>query len=415
MPASVSVSLLRILISSVQLVNRLCFLKNAVDFGKHTKVDDPELSRRTAAFKRSAVLQRSLEVVHRLPHRRHLRTAVQDAHAAGIFPAAVLKHMEVVCDKGNAARHAKWDRNSASWVQREKHDPWQSGSDLWRCASGDKRPDLVHEVNRTAIRLEALIPPTSSDLVTTSVEILSAVSYHGIATLYEPKGSDECIRHTHVFDLPVFSATPGLQILPRRCEDGVVQQPASDVSFKHITRSGASLAFTLCPEFDMNTNASYCHRLLRDHCTSDFLAAPGGSKDSVKMDADSGISTSTLEDMLNDEDFMKPEYFIGSYAIVRGLAGKAGYNGLLGEIRDFDHKRHRFSIKLAGIQHPVLIRPSNLHDIQTPSFAVCSVCKIGDPTAVYGVCPYCEAPETVRIQNLRRDDPNHYYFQSLQI
>ena len=89
----------------------LVLLKDAVDTGALGKISDCELNKRTFDFKRSAALQRTLELQHGLPHRRNLKTAVKDADALGNFPKFVTKCLEVICEKINAARHAKWRKS----------------------------------------------------------------------------------------------------------------------------------------------------------------------------------------------------------------------------------------------------------------------------------------------------------------
>ena len=121
----------------------------------------------------------------------------------------------------------------------------------------------------------------------------------------------------------------------------------------------------------------------------------------------------TVDDDLRESE-MSPEDCIGMFVVIWGIKGKVEYNGLLGLIRGFDSDAHRVKIKLAGVQTPMLFRPTNVREVCYPPLVLCSICRNGDPTDIQGRCPYCGAGETLRIQELRSKDPNHIFFQFMQ-
>ena len=87
-----------------------------------------EVQKRTDAFERSTRLQHSLEVHHKLPHRRKLMTAVHLADSSGRFDGESIQQMRQVVAAGNAARHRKWSGQPSTKCK----DPWFVGDgDPW--------------------------------------------------------------------------------------------------------------------------------------------------------------------------------------------------------------------------------------------------------------------------------------------
>jgi len=289
--------------------------------------------------------------------------------------------------------------------------PWSIGPGPW-CST----PALPCAPRGFPLLLDPLVSQSSSDVGTLAHEIQSAIPYLGIATLYEPKGVDErAEQHAGTTNLPVFSPSPCLQILPPPCGGvSVVQQPSSHTAIQ-VNSSAALPSLTLLPDFDMQIKASHCPRQLQSHQQLETLASPGAAAASVVATSDRCITTRTIGDDLRECEFTGPKDYIGIYGVVCNLEGKTEYNGILGLIRGFDSSSHRFVMKLAGVQAPISIRPSNVREVcGHPALVLCSFCRRGDATNVYGRCPYCGVGESLRIQALRREDPNHVYFQFLQ-
>ena len=94
---------------------------------------DAELDARTLQFRRSAALQRSLEIEFSMPHRRSLLAAADEAVNAGVISPRATR----VALAGNASRHRRWKRDLQQHAPSAtiKHDPY-----LW--AHGSKVDDV---------------------------------------------------------------------------------------------------------------------------------------------------------------------------------------------------------------------------------------------------------------------------------
>jgi hypothetical protein len=83
----------------------LVLLRDEVAAGTCSVVADPELERRSFDMKRAAALHRTLEVDMQIPHRRSLKSSVNDAKKSRDISdegfASMIKTVEV----GNSARH----------------------------------------------------------------------------------------------------------------------------------------------------------------------------------------------------------------------------------------------------------------------------------------------------------------------
>jgi len=128
---------------------------------------DVEMDKRTFQFRRSAALQRELEVTHKQKHSRRLKVAVDKAIECGLVPSSAATAVL----QGNASRHKRWLTHS-KWKKKnddiesasgwESSDPWFQGPDPW-ATSASAVPPPDHSCDDTVLLDKLEIAPSRKD------------------------------------------------------------------------------------------------------------------------------------------------------------------------------------------------------------------------------------------------------------
>lgn len=86
----------------------LSALRHACEVGHALPVEERAVVRRVQCLADGVLLQRSLEIKHKVPHRRRLKDMVKIAESSGQFSHGTVGAMNATVQKSNAARHMKW-------------------------------------------------------------------------------------------------------------------------------------------------------------------------------------------------------------------------------------------------------------------------------------------------------------------
>jgi len=328
--------------------------------------DDCELDARVLQFKRSAMLQRQLEVDHKMPHRRSLVAATQEAIAAGVLDPSASK----IALDGNLSRHRKWMIPAAP------------------------------STTTTAV--------ASSDCSPIVLQLMDFLLWPHCPSDGEAPGSTNRPR-SHA--QPQFVCLDGdelddyeLDMVNESFAVASVSTPRFDPDL-HLPTVCSCLVNT-----DTDTiNGMYQRaKVLREPCCLDdnerVRVPPPTPLRCAPSTVDGGsVEVRSLQHEIDDG--AEPEDFVEEFARISGVVSKPEINGRTVIVQAYHASKHRFGVLIIGAEKPMLVRPCSLLSCYNPRWFRCGVCHSGDPYDIAMRCRYCDAHPDERVAALRRQHP----------